>query len=81
LDRSKTNTEIAKELNITPVLDRVQDNKRRWIHVNRMLNNRLPRLIKNTPQKIKGTKKDHGRDFWMCETGMGIKLPSPLIAP
>jgi hypothetical protein len=25
LDRSKTNTEIAKELNITPVLDKIQD--------------------------------------------------------
>jgi hypothetical protein len=33
----KTNTEIAKELNITPVLDKIQDYKRNWIqHVNRM---------------------------------------------
>jgi hypothetical protein len=30
----KTNTEFAKELNITPVLDKVQDYKRNWIHVN-----------------------------------------------
>jgi predicted amidohydrolase len=51
----KTNTEIAKELNITPVLDKIQDYKRNWIqHVNQMLRNRLPRLIKNcTP---KGTR-------------------------
>jgi hypothetical protein len=33
----KTNTDIAKELNITPVLDKIQDYKRNWIqHVNRM---------------------------------------------
>jgi hypothetical protein len=31
----KRNTEIAKELNITPVLDKIQDYKRKWIqHVN-----------------------------------------------
>jgi hypothetical protein len=37
----KTNTEIAKELNITPVLDTTQDCKRNWIqHVNRMPCNR-----------------------------------------
>jgi hypothetical protein len=33
----KTNTEIAKELNITPVLDKIQDYNRNWIqHVNLM---------------------------------------------
>jgi hypothetical protein len=31
----KTNTETAKELNINPVLDKIQDYKRNWIqHVN-----------------------------------------------
>jgi hypothetical protein len=31
----KTKTEIAKELNITPLLDKIQDYKRNWIqHVN-----------------------------------------------
>jgi hypothetical protein len=31
------NAEIAKELNITPDLDKIQDYKRNWIqHVNRM---------------------------------------------
>jgi hypothetical protein len=45
----KTNTEIGKELNVTPVLDEVQDYKRIWIqYVNRMPRNRLPRLIKRT---------------------------------
>jgi len=27
----KTNTEIAKELNITPVLDKIQEYKRNWL--------------------------------------------------
>jgi hypothetical protein len=31
----KTNTEKSKELNITPVLDKIQDYKRKWIqHAN-----------------------------------------------
>jgi hypothetical protein len=31
----KRDTDIAKELNITPVLDKIQDYKRKWIqHVN-----------------------------------------------
>jgi hypothetical protein len=31
----KANTEIAKELNITPVLDKIQDYKRNWMqHLN-----------------------------------------------
>jgi hypothetical protein len=57
----KTNKEIATELNITSVLDKIQDYKRNLIqHVNRMSRNRLPRLIKNQhPQKAEGTKEDH----------------------
>jgi len=43
----KSNTEIAKELNINPVLEKVQDYRRYGIqHVNRMLHNRLPRKVK-----------------------------------
>jgi hypothetical protein len=57
----KANTETAKELDITPVLDKIQDYKRKWIQrVNRMPRNRLPRFIKkNTSQKAEETKKDH----------------------
>jgi hypothetical protein len=52
-------TEIAKELNITPVSDKIQDYKRNWIQrVNRMPRNRLPRLIKTTPHKAERTKED-----------------------
>jgi len=44
----KTNTQIAKELKITPVLDKLLEYKRNWIqHVNRMPRNRLPRVMKH----------------------------------
>jgi len=41
----KTNAQIAKELKITPILDKLLEYKRNWIqHVNRMPRNRLPRV-------------------------------------
>jgi hypothetical protein len=44
----KTNTEFPKELNRTPVLDKIKDYRRNWIrNVNRMPRNGLPRLMKN----------------------------------
>ena len=40
----KTNSHIAKELEITPDLDKLLEYKRNWIqHVNRMPRDRLPR--------------------------------------
>jgi len=48
------NTEIAKELNRTPLLDKIQDYRRNWIqHVNRMSPNRLPRIIKKQTKRQK----------------------------
>jgi hypothetical protein len=44
----KTNTQITKELKITPILDNLLEYKRNWIkHVNRMPRNRLPRVMKH----------------------------------
>jgi hypothetical protein len=44
----KTNSHIAKELEITPVLDKLLEYKRNWIqHVNRMPRDRLPRIMKH----------------------------------
>jgi hypothetical protein len=44
----QTNTHIAKELKITPILDKLLEYKRNWIqHVNRMPRNRLPRVTKH----------------------------------
>jgi hypothetical protein len=55
----KTNTQITKELKITPILDKLQEYKRNWIqHVNRMPRNRLPRVMKlYSPNG----RKNHGR--------------------
>jgi hypothetical protein len=44
----KTNTQITKELKITPILDKLLDYKRNWIqYVNRMSRNKLPRVMKH----------------------------------
>ena len=44
----KTNTQIKKELKITQILEKLLEYKRNWIqHVNRMLRNRLPRVMKH----------------------------------
>ena len=44
----KTNAQIAKDLKITPILDKLLEYKRNWIqHVNRMPRNRLPRVMEH----------------------------------
>ena len=54
----RTNTQIAKELKITPILYKLLEHKRNWIHrVNRMPRNRLPRVMKH--YSLTG-KKNHG---------------------
>ena len=55
----KTNTQITKELKITPILDNLLEYKRNWIqHVNRMPRNRLPRVMKH--YSVTG-RRNHGR--------------------
>jgi hypothetical protein len=55
----KTNTEIVKELKITPVLDKLLEYKRNCIqHVNRMPRNGLPRVMK---QYCRTGRRNHGR--------------------
>jgi hypothetical protein len=55
----KTNTQIVKELKITPFLDILLECKRNWIqHVNRMSRNRLPRLMKHY---FPTGRRNHGR--------------------
>ena len=45
---NKTNAQIAKEIKITPILEKLLDYKRKWIqHVNRVPHNRLPRVMKH----------------------------------
>jgi hypothetical protein len=55
----KTNLQIAKELKITQILDRLLEYNRNWIqHVNRMPRNRLPRVMK---QYCVTGRRNHGR--------------------
>ena len=55
----KTNAQIAKELKITPILDKLLKCKRSWIkHVNRMPRNRLPRVMKHY---CPTGRRNHGR--------------------
>ena len=44
----KTNAQIAKELKITHILEKLLEYKGNWIkHVNRMPRNRLPRVMRH----------------------------------
>jgi hypothetical protein len=44
----KKNTEITKELNITPVLDKIKEYRRNWLqNVNKMSRNTLPKILNN----------------------------------
>jgi len=55
----KTNTQIIKELKITPILDKLLEYKRNWIQrVNRMYRNRLPRVMKHYSST---GRRNHGR--------------------
>jgi len=55
----KRDTQITKELKTTPILDKLLEYKRNWIqHVNRMLRNRLPRVMKHFSPT---GRRNHGR--------------------
>jgi hypothetical protein len=57
----KTNIKIAKQLKITPILDKLLKYKRNWIqHVNRMPRNRVPRIMKHYSPT---GRRNHGRPF------------------
>jgi hypothetical protein len=57
----KTNTQIAKKLKITPILDKLLEYRKNWIqHVNRMPRNRLPRIMKHYSPT---GRRNHGRLF------------------
>jgi hypothetical protein len=36
--------------------------------------------LKTTDQKAEGTRWDHHRGYWMCETGMCQQVPYSMIA-
>ena len=54
-----TNAHVAKELKITPILDKLLEYKRSWVqHVRRMPRNRLPRVMKHC---CPTGRRNHGR--------------------
>ena len=56
----KTNTQVSKLLNITPVLDKIQEYRRNWLqHINGMPDNRLLRLLRTTDQQEVEIRGDH----------------------
>jgi type IV secretory pathway component VirB8 len=60
----KTNTEIVKEISVTPVLDKIQEERRNCLqHINRIPSNSLPRIVKNYRPKAEETRGDHYRYF------------------
>jgi len=55
----KTNAQIAKELKITPILDKLLEHNRSWIqNVNRTPRNKLPRVMKYYSPT---GRRNHGR--------------------
>ena len=56
----KSNTDTAKDLNITPGLDKIQEYIRNWSqHTNRMPLNRLRRKPKTTDQQAEEIRGKH----------------------
>jgi len=50
----------AKDLNITPVLDKVQHYRRNWMQqTDRLSHNRFPRIVKTADQQAEETRGDH----------------------
>jgi hypothetical protein len=60
----ETNTEIAKEINITPVMEKTQEYRKKKLlqHIHRMPRNRLPRIMQN--YRLKGRRnQERSLDF------------------
>jgi len=55
----KRNTQISKELKITPIFDKILEYTRNWVQrVNRISRNRLPRVMKHYSPT---GRRNHGR--------------------
>jgi hypothetical protein len=88
----KTNTQITKELKITPILDKLPEYKRNWIqHINRMPSNRLYRVMKHysptgrrnsgyvTPERVNKWPNSMTDRWWWWWLPVGIRdFFSPL---
>jgi len=76
---NKTNTQIAKELKITPILDKLLEYKRNWIqHANRMSRNRLPRVMKRySPTGRRNHDRPLKRLLDTCDRNGSTSGPTP----
>ena len=64
----KTNEQIAKELKITPILDKVLEYKRSWIqHGNKMPRNRLPRVMNHCSPT--GRRNRNNNNIYLLQFG------------
>jgi plasmid replication initiation protein len=71
----KTNTEIAKELNVAPVLEKIQEYRRYWLErVKKMPHNRLPRILKSYRQTGKRKQGRPLKRLLEFETGSGRQV-------
>ena len=75
----KTNTQITKELKITPILDKLLEYERNWIqHLNRIPCNRLPRVMKHyspTGRRNQGRTLKRLLDTW--DRNVSTSGPTP----
>ena len=74
----KTNSHIAKDLEITPVLDKLLEYKRNRIHVNRMPRDRLPRVMKRyspTGRRNRGRPLKRLLDTWDRNGSTSVLTP------
>ena len=56
----ETNRGIAKELNLTAVLDKIQRYRRKWLQrTHRSSRIRLTTVLKTTDQQVEETRRDH----------------------
>ena len=72
---------IAEELNVTPVLDKIQEYMRKWMHVNRMPRNRLPRIAKKTTDQRQKEPGETNEETSGCVRPERVsKWPNSMIA-
>jgi hypothetical protein len=77
----ETNRDIAKKLNITPVLDKMQNYRRNWIqHVNRMPCDRLLKIIKDYRPKGRRNQGDHDKTTECMRPEQVNRWPNQMIA-
>jgi len=76
---STTNKDTANELNMTPILDKIQEYRRHWLqNVNRMQCNRLARILKNNrPKGRRSQRRPIKKLLDVCDQNGSTSGPTP----